>query len=76
MKVLISKDNKRQRNREHKEQKRRAQGAKPRDEYLAEAGAREKESRAKELHRQGLSLRKIGEQLGVSHTQVRRMLSG
>jgi hypothetical protein len=74
MKVLISQDTKRQRGRARKEQKRRAQDAKPRDEYLAEA--REKNSRAKELRRQGLSLRKIGEKLGVSHTQVKRMLSG
>ncbi len=76
MKALMSKDTKRQRDRAGKEQKRRAQGAKSRDEYLAEARAREKESLAKELRRQGLSLRKIGEQLGVSHTQVKRMLSG
>jgi transposase len=49
------------------------QGAKPRDEYLAEA--REKRSLALELHHQGMSLREIGKTLGVSHSHVRRMIS-
>ena len=73
MQVLISKDTKRQRDRERKASERRARGAKPRDEYLAEA--KEKRSLALELHQQGMSLREIGKILGVSHTQIKRMIS-
>jgi hypothetical protein len=73
MQVLISKDTKRQRDRERKASERRARGAKPREEYLAEA--KEKRSIALGLHQQGMSLREIGKILGVSHTQVKRMIS-
>jgi len=73
MQVLISKDTKRQRDRERKASERRARGAKPRDEYLAEA--KEKRSIALELHQQGMSLREIGKILGVSHTQIKRMIA-
>jgi len=45
---------------------------KPRDEYLDEAAKRK--SRVQELHQQNLSLRKIGEIVGLSHTQVRRII--
>lgn len=72
MKVIISSDTKRQRNRERKERERRSKGVIPRDEYLAEA--REKRRLALELHQQGRSLREIGKTLGISHTQVKRML--
>ena len=71
MQVLISKETKRQRDRERKASERRLQGAKPRHEYLAEA--REKRSLAHGLHQQGMSLREIGKTLGVSHTHVKRM---
>lgn len=64
MKVLISKDTKRQRNTERKRQQRRARGAIPRDEYLARA--RERERLAKDLRCQGLTLREIGEKLGIT----------
>jgi hypothetical protein len=73
MHVLISKETKRQRDRERKERERRARGAKPRDEYLAEA--REKRNLAHGLHQEGMSLRAIGKTLGVSHTQIKRMKS-
>ena len=73
MEVLISKDTKRQRDRERKERERRAQGAKPRHEYLGEA--REKRSLALGLRQQGMTLREIGKTLGVSHTQIKRMIS-
>jgi hypothetical protein len=73
MQVIISQDIKRQRDRERKESERRLRGAKPRDEYLAEA--REKRSLALGLHQQGMSLREIGKTLGVSHTQIKRMIS-
>ena len=72
MQVLLSKDTKRQRDRERKERERRAQGAKSRKEYEAEA--REKRRVALELHNQGMSLRKIGKTLGISHTHVSRMI--
>jgi len=73
MQILISKDIKQQRDRERKERTRRSQGAKPRDEYLAKA--KEKRKVALELRQQGMSLRKISNMLGVSHTQIRRMTS-
>jgi hypothetical protein len=73
MQVLISKATKRHRDRERKASERRARGAKPRDEYLAEA--KQKRSIALELHQQGMSLREIGKILGVSHTQIKRMIS-
>jgi hypothetical protein len=73
MQVLISEATKRQRDRERKKRERRAQGAKPRDEYEAEA--REKRRVALGLHQQGMSLRGIGKMLGLSHTQIKRMIS-
>jgi hypothetical protein len=72
MKVLISKDTKRQRAAERKRQQRRAQGAKSRDEISA--AARERESLAKELHRQGLSYREIGEKLCISRQHAGRLV--
>lgn len=72
MEVIISKDTKRQRNRERKERERRSKGVILRDEYLAEA--REKRRLALDLHQQGRSLREIGKTLGLSHTQAKRML--
>ena len=66
----------RQRDRKRKEKKRRSDGVRPWDEYLAER----KESRQHDRHRakvlkdQGRSKREISRQLGISHTQVRRLL--
>lgn len=71
MKILISKETKRQRDRERKEQKRRSQGAITRQEYLAKAS--EKRATAQDLYRRGMSFREIGKKLGISHTQVRRL---
>jgi hypothetical protein len=73
MKVLISKETKRQRDRERKEQKRRAEGAIPRREYLAKAN--EKRDFAQDLRRQGMSFREIGEKLGISRTKARRLIA-
>ena len=73
MKTIISKDTKRQRKTKLRRQKRRVEGVKPRDEYLDEAEKRK--SRVQELHKQGLSYRKMGEKVGLSHTQVRRIIS-
>jgi hypothetical protein len=73
MKVLISDQTKRQRDRERKEQKRRIEGARPRQEYLAKAN--EKRTIAQDLRRQGLSYRRIGEKLGISRTKARRLIA-
>src|SRR5215216_668047 len=70
--TIISGETKRHRDRERKELQRRARGARPRDEYLAKA--REKQALAKDLRRrQGMSFREIGKNLGISHTQARRL---
>lgn len=76
MKVIISKETKRQRNREQKERSRRASGARPRSDVIAEARERRQHLRpaAKQLRAEGKSLREIGRLLGISHTQVKRLL--
>ena len=76
MKVIVSRETKQQRNRAQKEQGRRSRGVRPRDEYIANAreGRQHHRRRAKELNSRGLSLRKIGQELGISHTQVKRPL--
>jgi hypothetical protein len=74
MKVLISKETKQRRDRESKRQKRRAEGVKPRQEYLAKAN--EKRGIAQELHRQGMSIRKISKKLDFSRTKVKRLIEG
>ncbi|MCA1737841.1 MAG: hypothetical protein LC740_03135 [Actinobacteria bacterium] len=76
LKTLISKDTKRQRDRERKKQKRRSEGVVPREEYIV--GRRESRQHnhqlAKKLRAQGMSLRKISSELGISHMQVKRLL--
>jgi hypothetical protein len=76
LKTIISKDTKRKRDKERKEQKRRSEGVMPREEYLAERreGRQQDRHTAQMLSSQGLSLREIGRQLGVSPTQVKRLL--
>jgi hypothetical protein len=76
LQTIISKDTKRQRDRERKERERRAGGARPRDEYIAGARERRQQRRqaAKSLRGEGKSLRKIGRELGVSPTEVKRLL--
>jgi hypothetical protein len=77
LKTIISKDTKRQRNRERKEQKRRSEGVVFRQEYEAERRESRQHHRhlAKKLRAQeGMSLRGIGRQLGISPTQVKRLL--
>ena len=70
-------ENWRQRDKERKEQKRRSEGVRPRDEYLAEREESRQRNRhlAKKLKGQGKSMRKIGEELGISHTQVGLLLA-
>jgi Homeodomain-like domain len=77
METLISQETKRQRDRKRKELKRRAAGVRPREEYLDEARELRQQRRqaAKRLLGEGMSLRKIGKELGVSQTQVSRLLN-
>ena len=76
LKTIISKDTKRKRDRERKEKDRRSKGFAPRKEYIAERreGRQHDRDTAQRLSSQGISARKIGRQLGISHTQVRRLL--
>lgn len=77
MGVIISAETKASRDRGRKERERRSRGAVPRDEYVAEAREKRQHQRraAKELRGQGWSLRKIGAELNISHTQVKRLLN-
>ena len=74
--TIISKDTKRQRDRKRKEHKRRSEGVVPREEYEADRRESRQHNRhlAKELKAQGMSLREIGCELGISHMQVKRLL--
>lgn len=72
LKTIISKDTKRQRDRERKESRRRSQGAKPRDEYITQA--RDKRQKVKELHEQGYSNSEIALQTGYSARHISRVL--
>ncbi len=76
LKTIISKDTKRQRDRKRKEQKRRSEGVVPREEYIAKHRESRQHDRraAQRLSSQGMGTREIGRQLGISHTQVRRLL--
>jgi hypothetical protein len=58
----------RQRDRKRKEQKRRSEGVVPRKEYLAESRDNRQHHRtlAKQLKARGMSLRRIGSELGKS----------
>jgi hypothetical protein len=66
----------RRRDSKRKEKQRRSEGVIPRDEYRAQRSESRQGNRprAKQLTAQGMSLRKIGCELGISHTQVRRLL--
>ncbi len=76
MKTIISSETRRRRDKRRKELTRRAEGAKPRAEYLAGSKAkRDKDMiRARALRDEGKSFREIGRKLNTSHTQARRLL--
>jgi hypothetical protein len=76
--TIISDDTRRERDRGRKERARRSRGAQPREEYIANAREVRQHDRreAQKLRDEGRSLREIGEVLGISHTQVRRLLEG
>jgi hypothetical protein len=76
MEVIKPKDTAKQRDKKRKEQERRSKGSVPREEYLADKSERRQHARprARALRSEGLSYRKIGEQLGTSHMHVKRLL--
>lgn len=78
MRTIISPDTKRGRGRMRKEKERRAQGARPRSQYLADSRQVFERNRtfALALCGEGASLREIGRRLGISHTQAKRLLAG
>ena len=68
--------NKRAADRERITEKRRNEGALERARYLAQVTKDDLRTEVKRLHEQGLSLRKIGSQVGVSHVRVSKLLEG
>lgn len=76
LEVIISEKTKRQRDAARKQQQRRARGAVPRDEYIAEARERRQHHRreARAMKGEGKTLREIGDRLGISAMQVSRLL--
>lgn len=81
LQTIVSGDRKqeirRRRDRKRKEKKRRSEGVKPRKEYLAKSRDNRQHHRtlAKELKARGMSLRRIGSEVGKSHTYVRELLN-
>jgi hypothetical protein len=76
LKTIISEHTKQERDRQRKERERRSYGAQPREQYIADARERRQHNRreARKLRGEGKSLREIGRALGMSHTQVSRLL--
>lgn len=74
--LSVIKDEKGQRelNRLRQERFRREAGALPREEYLARAEMRRQE--VLRLRQEGMSIRQIAEKIGLSKSQVHRILSG
>jgi hypothetical protein len=77
LETIISEDIKKQRDKERKRQKRRKDGAVPRDEYLAakREGRQHKRTQAKRLLEEGAGATEIGRKLGLSRSQVYRLIS-
>ncbi len=74
LRTIISRDMAKARDRERDTTRRRAAGAVSRDEYLSAAEG--KREQAKALKAQGLSVRAIADQMGISKTAVGRYLQG
>ena len=74
MKTLVSEDVRRERDRKSHEVARRAAGVIPRDEYEGQADARQE--RARDLQAQGLSIRKIAAEMGMSKSRIQQYLNG
>ncbi len=77
LETIISKDTKRERDKERKEKDRRSKGVAPRKQYQAARRESRQHDRhlAKQLKAQDMSLRQIGRELGRSHTYVRDLLN-
>ena len=73
MKVLISSDEARRRDRKRKEKERREAGMVPRAEYEAGALARERGPVIVRLRDEGMSLRQISRETGIPYTEVHRL---
>ncbi len=74
MRSIISDDTRRKRARERAEVRRREAGAMPRSEYLSRSAER-RESALRMRQTEGMSYRRIAEVLGISKSQVHRLLS-
>jgi len=76
MQTILSAKTRQRREKERKEQQRRSKGIKPRSEYVNEAKERNEYHRliAAKLSNEGMSLRQVSRELGISHTQVGRLL--
>ncbi|SFQ17635.1 hypothetical protein SAMN05216419_10912 [Nitrosomonas cryotolerans] len=76
LRTIISKDmalnRRRDRDRKRDEERRRAAGTMDRETYLEAANAKQQQAQA--LRAQGLSVRAIAEQLGISKTAVGRYI--
>jgi len=72
LRTIISDEERRRRDRRRDERRRREAGAMTREEYLTRAAKRR--AQARRMATEGLSLREIGKQLGISHEAVRQAL--
>jgi hypothetical protein len=72
LKTIIGRKEKQRRDTEATREQRRAAGVLPRDQYEARAAKRRVE--AQKLRQEGMSFRKIGEALGCSEGEIRRLL--
>jgi hypothetical protein len=73
MSVIISSDEARKRHRERESLRRREAGTIPRDKYLSEALAREREPVIVRLRGEGMSLRQISRETGYPLKEVHRL---
>ncbi len=74
MRVLISPEEARRRERERKQEQRRAAGTQPREDYLAQATAVDKRAQALALQAKGMATAAIAREIGVSRTRVQQYL--
>ncbi|WP_178377651.1 helix-turn-helix domain-containing protein [Nitrosomonas cryotolerans] len=72
LRTIISKDMAAERHRDRDRERRRAAGAVDRETYLEAANTKQQQAQA--LRAQGLSVRAIAEQLGISKTAVGRYI--
>lgn len=74
LQTIIGRKVKYERNNQRREKARRAAGKMTRDEYLDQAEKRRQ--KALRMRQEGMSYRQIGQALGISQTQVMRILNG